>query len=561
MTRPVVVCVDDEHAILLGLKQEVEVMLGEAFDVEIAESGEEALQLIQQLLAEGTEVPVVVTDQVMPGMMGDELIVQLREITPETKTILLTGQAAPDAVGNALNRGRLFRFIAKPWETHDLRMTIQQAVEAFFRDAQLTKRRAELRQLTDNFRTLSQVAMTHELGQTFLTLLLNDTSAEVGILFSPDAFGDLAPSLVLRQEGAFLRASDDGHDYPVDVVNLAWISHEPAYEPNLEGGRSCLACQLAQGDQVYGGFYLEWPTEDALSEAQQHFLKLMTNGALPYFESARLFQDLEATVARRNAEMEEQNTEIGASIRYAKRIQEAFLASEEELYRTFPEAFVVFKPLGDVSGDFYWIHSFHGKHFLAVGDATGVGVPAALLSMQVCTHLNLLVGENALSDPAEILKALHARMRETLSQELANGDEVLHGVSLALCRLDEADRKLAYAGANMPLMHVHKGNMNELKGRKELIGLATSEKLISIKTEEVQLAVGDRIFLATDGCVLQAGGPGGDAFGGKRLRELLANTHSQSLRAQRELYLKSIREWQGTTPQTDDRLLIGLEVA
>lgn len=131
MPRPIILCVDDEKTVLNSLRQELEHGLGNAFLLELAESAEEGLEVLQELIHSGHEVQVVITDQLMPGMKGDQFLIQVHRINPNIRKIMLTGQANADSVGNAVNHAALYRYIAKPWDDVELRETVQQAALSF----------------------------------------------------------------------------------------------------------------------------------------------------------------------------------------------------------------------------------------------------------------------------------------------------------------------------------------------------------------------------------------------------------------------------------------------
>lgn len=143
-----VICVDDEKIILDSLQNELQTMVGDECELEIAESGEEAISLIDEMAEDGVMPAVVVSDQIMPGMKGDELLINIHQKYPETMKILLTGQADADAVGNIVNKAQLYRYIAKPWEKMDFRMTIQEAVK-IYRSNQII---AEQKEIIENLR-------------------------------------------------------------------------------------------------------------------------------------------------------------------------------------------------------------------------------------------------------------------------------------------------------------------------------------------------------------------------------------------------------------------------
>ena len=144
MSKPAILCVDDEKIVLDSLKEQLRREFGRNYDLETAESGEEALEILEELLEEGVEVPVIISDQIMPGMKGNELLKKVHAIMPQTLKILLTGQADAAAVGDALNEAKLYRYITKPWDQTDLVLTVTEAARSYFQDKQLVEKNEEL---------------------------------------------------------------------------------------------------------------------------------------------------------------------------------------------------------------------------------------------------------------------------------------------------------------------------------------------------------------------------------------------------------------------------------
>jgi DNA-binding NtrC family response regulator len=128
MNRNAVLCVDDDAAILMGLRQELTATLGNELDVEIAHSAEEALQLMPELCEGGYEKVIVISDWMMPGMRGDELLTRLHRQHTNVITVLLSGQADDDAVEQATVSANLYTYIRKPWQSSDLNAVIQMAL-------------------------------------------------------------------------------------------------------------------------------------------------------------------------------------------------------------------------------------------------------------------------------------------------------------------------------------------------------------------------------------------------------------------------------------------------
>ncbi len=131
-----VLCVDDEPSILSALKR---VLRAEDCKVLQAGSGAEALAMLDQ-----EAVDVVVSDMRMPGMDGAQLLAQVRVRWPSTARILLTGYADMKATVAAINEGQIYRYINKPWDETELRLTVRQASER----RQLERERDHLQALT-----------------------------------------------------------------------------------------------------------------------------------------------------------------------------------------------------------------------------------------------------------------------------------------------------------------------------------------------------------------------------------------------------------------------------
>ncbi|MEQ9484221.1 MAG: response regulator [Coleofasciculus sp. F4-SAH-05] len=127
MNELAILLVDDEPMVLESLAEDLLRNLGSDYQIEAAESGEEALEILEELQVEGIEIAVVISDQVMPGIKGDELLCQIHLQFPQVLKIMLTGQAEADAVGKAVNSANLYRYIAKPWDAIDLNLTVKEA--------------------------------------------------------------------------------------------------------------------------------------------------------------------------------------------------------------------------------------------------------------------------------------------------------------------------------------------------------------------------------------------------------------------------------------------------
>jgi response regulator RpfG family c-di-GMP phosphodiesterase len=114
--------VDDEENNLISFKAAFRLK----YHVLLAHSGDEALKLL-----ETKSVEIIITDQRMPNMTGIEFLEKILEKYPEPIRILLTGYSDMNAVIDAVNKGKIYHYLAKPWVEEEINMTIKRAYEVF----------------------------------------------------------------------------------------------------------------------------------------------------------------------------------------------------------------------------------------------------------------------------------------------------------------------------------------------------------------------------------------------------------------------------------------------
>ena len=125
MSKPdkiVVLYVDDEENNLVSFKAVFRIK----YKVLTAISGEAAIKLLKE-----NDVNVIITDQRMPNMTGVEFLETIIEDHPLPTRILLTGYADMNAVIDAVNKGKIFHYLTKPWNEEELDMTIKKAYEVY----------------------------------------------------------------------------------------------------------------------------------------------------------------------------------------------------------------------------------------------------------------------------------------------------------------------------------------------------------------------------------------------------------------------------------------------
>jgi len=178
MSNMVIICVDDERMILNGLKSALRESVGENILIELAEDGQEGLSLVDELLEDGYEIPLIIADYIMPGMKGDELLIKMHQRLPKTLKILLTGQANLEGVVHAVNEANLYRYISKPWQPQDLDFTVNTAIQSYLQDKQLAEKNQQLERINQELEALNK-AYLRFVPHQFLKLLGKSNIQEI----------------------------------------------------------------------------------------------------------------------------------------------------------------------------------------------------------------------------------------------------------------------------------------------------------------------------------------------------------------------------------------------
>jgi DNA-binding NtrC family response regulator len=129
MSKSAILCVDDEIAILESLEIELTKAFDDTYLYETAESADEALEIIEELQNDSIAIIVIVSDWLMPGIKGDEFLIQVHKKYPNSIKILLTGQADESAIERVKTQANLHRCLRKPWKSQDLIETIKFALD------------------------------------------------------------------------------------------------------------------------------------------------------------------------------------------------------------------------------------------------------------------------------------------------------------------------------------------------------------------------------------------------------------------------------------------------
>jgi serine phosphatase RsbU (regulator of sigma subunit)/ketosteroid isomerase-like protein len=252
-----------------------------------------------------------------------------------------------------------------------------------------------------------------------------------------------------------------------------------------------------------------------------------------------------AEVAQAHLEQEVRERErVEQELRVARSIQQASLPKEVPTLEGWQIA-PFYRPAREVGGDFYDFHLLPGGRLgLVVGDATGKGVPAALVMSTTCGMLRLAAQSH--SSPGQMLRGVNEVLFPNLPSNMF--------VTCFYAILEPRSGHLVYANAGHDLPYLHRnGDAEELRARGMPLGLMPE---MSYEEKETIVHSGEAALLYSDGLV-EAHDPEGDMFGVPRLRALIAE-HGEK-RSLGDLLLEELYSFAGERwEQEDDITLLTL---
>ncbi|MCS7161910.1 MAG: PAS domain-containing protein [Bacteroidia bacterium] len=255
---------------------------------------------------------------------------------------------------------------------------------------------------------------------------------------------------------------------------------------------------------------------------------------------------------KRIEQLEARMRDLADAQRYAARIFQRFLPPVDRLKAYFSEVAIWNEPLHEVGGDFYFYSPQEGQVIIALGDSTGHGAAAALISVYALTAL------------ASFTKDRFDRSLEEIYDELlegiifsSEGKVLQEGFELALLRYNLEDQSLEYLGARRPLWIFRGSELYELEPART--DISTMHSTLRPPLRRLILQKRDRLYLFSDGIPDQLG-VDNKKFSLGRLRSFLQLNQYLPVPEQINLLRQALKQWQGSNPQTDDRLIIALEV-
>jgi len=115
-----ILCIDDDETILNALEVQIKKVFKDRFIIELAQNAKDAIDILDELEEENIELSIIISDWLMPGMKGDELLILVHKKFPNAVKIMLSGQADKLAIEKAKKEAEIVKFINKPWNSQEL---------------------------------------------------------------------------------------------------------------------------------------------------------------------------------------------------------------------------------------------------------------------------------------------------------------------------------------------------------------------------------------------------------------------------------------------------------
>lgn len=405
------------------------------FQVFKAESAVAALHLLAQ---EG-EMGIIISDQRMPKMSGTEFLSLAAEQFPDTIRILLTGYTDVEDLVEAINAGKVFKYITKPWNPDELRTVVQQAADTY----RVLKQRTSALHRSLRRESILNAVMTairesldyRSMLQTIVETLGRTFEADACLLHPVEQTTDSA--LQLSSEiFSFVQESQEGSDRPLisatdpdlllTVISDRQIRQlQPDEHPHLQ-----LVVPLTYQQDTLAVLTLHRSHEiPPWSEDEVQLIGGVSEQAALAISQARLYQRIQ-----------EQTEQMRAELAVARQIQTNLLR------QTLPELDTVkiqacCHPAREVGGDFFevYVHP-QGDIWIGVGDVSGKGVPAALFMASAISVLRRELSQETSPEPDQVMQNLNS----SLSDDLVGNNCF---ITMVLARYNPHTQELVYANA------------------------------------------------------------------------------------------------------------------
>ncbi|NJN01735.1 MAG: SpoIIE family protein phosphatase [Leptolyngbyaceae cyanobacterium RM1_1_2] len=416
------------------------------FRVFKADNGLSALQMLSQ---EG-EMAIIISDQRMPRMNGTEFLSRTVERFPDTIRIVLTGYTDVEDLVEAINSGQVFKYITKPWNPDQLKSVVLQAAEtyrvlkqrtlelsrALSRESLFNKVMLAIRESLDYSNMLQTVAET--LGNTF--------SACCSTLIPTDTVNQQRQYLYQISATRFVHIAPEHPDTEIGCNLKAIELLEQSIDPSTLVCDGSIQQQVTQIDENTAITRLTIPffyQKDCLAIAYLYRIgepDVWTEETIDLINSVSEQVALAISQSMLYQQLQQQSQQMRTELAVARQIQTNLLRqSWPEIEGIRIQARCI--PAREVGGDFFevLVHP-QGDIWLAVGDVSGKGVPAALFMASAISVLRRELSQESPPPPNIVLRNLNA----SLSDDLVSNNCF---ITMVLVRYLPGQQKLIYANA------------------------------------------------------------------------------------------------------------------
>ncbi|MBD1807102.1 SpoIIE family protein phosphatase [Microcoleus sp. FACHB-SPT15] len=396
-----------------------------------------------ELLDTHGEMAVIISDQRMPLMNGTEFLSKTVERFPETIRILLTGYTDVEDLVEAINSGKVFKYITKPWNPENLKAVVQQAADTYRVLKQRTNelRRALRREELFNVVTtaIRESLDYRSMLQTIVTTIGRTFEATSCILRPVDSDQLTLESFCYQEDSTELLPLPDADS---TVLNALENRQTQIVQDETSGNTSVhLLVPLICQQQLLAVLSLYQNERGRLWTSQDvQLIEAVAEQAALAISQAKLYQRTQLQAEQMRAELE-----------VARQIQNNLLRQslpDVEGLRVQAHCY----PAREVGGDFFevYVHP-QGDVWLAVGDVSGKGVPAALFMASAISILRRELAQEVSPEPEVVMRNLNSIMSDDLVSTNCF-------ITMVLARYTPASRQLVYANAGhiYPIVWSHR---------------------------------------------------------------------------------------------------------
>lgn len=399
-----------------------------------------ALSALETLDKEG-EMAIIISDQRMPVMNGTEFLSRTVEDYPNTIRILLTGYTDVEDLVGAINSGKVFKYITKPWKPDALMSTIHQAADTYKvlkqRTNQLERSLRQEELINALIRAIRESLDYESTLQTIVERLSNSFESEYALLYplidgdvpalSPEKFANPRTWLPFADQLDLVQKALDTGDRQLETC---------ATDPEW----SQLAVPLIWKQKTYAILSFWHPTVvKPWSTDNLALLDAVLDQAALAIAQTKLYQTIQ-----------QQTDQIKNELEVARQIQHNLLPqSLPELDSARIQAYCL--PARQVGGDFFEAHQHsNGDLWFAVGDVSGKGVPAALFMASALSTLRQQINQTEPPAPDQIIQNLN----HALADDLFNSNCF---ITMVVACYQAETHQLSYANAGhiYPMLWSH----------------------------------------------------------------------------------------------------------